>query len=162
MRYATPPPPPFGNYSFSRRMGRAGGDEGRNPTPRLLIICLTGEQDAGGGMRYAAPPPRLLIIHLAGERDPGRTRDATPAHPPVINYSLSRRMGHGENEVCNPHPPRLLIIHSAGERDPGRTRYATPPHPPFINYSLSGMRAAPLFFRLFTHLSEGMRVGMSQ
>ena len=139
-----------------------GGMRYATPPPRLLIIRSTGERDAGGGMRYAAPPPRLLIIYLAGERDPGRTRYATPAHPPFINYSLGRRMGHGENEVCNPHTPRLLIIHSAGERDPGRTRYATPPHPLFINYSLSGMRAAPLFFRLFTHLSEGMRVGMSQ
>ena len=91
-----------------------------------------------GGMRYATPPPRLLIIRSTGERDAGGG----------MRYAVP--------------PPRLLIIHLAGERDPGRTRYATPPPPPFINYSLSGMRAAPLFFRLFTHLSEGMRVGMLQ
>ena len=39
--------------------------------------------------KYATPTPRLLIIHSAGERDPGRTRYATPPHPPFINYSLS-------------------------------------------------------------------------
>ena len=94
-----------------------------------------------GGERGTQPPtPPLLIIHSTGECDVGRMRYAPPA-------------------------PRLLIIHSAGEWDAGGNEVCNPT-PPFINYSLTGRtgcQSCPSFFsRLFTHLSEGMRVGTLQ